>query len=626
MRPLNGQRPRHAPRDPQPEPEDTSHPTQSSPGAPQARPIADTPALAGSSAGNRIIQKIGEGGMGVVYEAEQRNTKRPVALKVIRGGSYVAEQHIRLFQHETETLARLRHPAIAVLYEAGRTPAGQHFFVMELVRGEPLKKYVRQRAVEDLLPHSKDDIEWRLDLFVQICHGISYAHRRGVIHRDLKPSNILVATGVETARGSSSDQSRTAVKILDFGLARMVDADDSITLQMSEAGQIKGTLAYMSPEQARGNSDAIDIRTDIYALGVILYELLTGKLPYQVNRTLLAEAVRIICEQEPRKPGAFHKLLRGDLETMLLKALDKDPDRRYQSVEVFIEDIERYLSNQPILARPPSARYQLKKLIARHKVGFVFAITVFVLMTGFAATVTWMWQVARHERLRADAERERVQRINQDLRDLVAPSSNDTPADPAGAAAPAGAETARVPDTPASEEPDEPPPARVTVTVDEPEKVAAEALAGVPVRRPVPAPAASRQVPQRSSAGRVDSADLQASGVAEPPEAEGVPPEVIRALTRSPAGPRPGAEFTDQEIFAAASGVHAAGIQILLGEYAEAEALLLRSYPVIMEATVSEREKRDLVERLIALYVAWEKRSKAAEFRAVLDRLRAQDE
>lgn len=320
-------------------------------------PITPLPSTVGSF---RILRRLGEGGMGIVYEAEQQSPKRLVAIKVVRRGQHADEYRIRLFQREAQTLARLRHPSIAAIYHAGRTDDEQDFFAMELVHGVPLNEFVRNRQT----PRSE-----RLDIFRKICDAINYAHQRGVIHRDLKPSNILVDTDGNP-------------KILDFGLARISDPDAVITTLISDVGRMMGTLPYMSPEEARGDPDAIDVRSDVYSLGVILYELLTDQLPYTVHRAALPEAVRIICEDAPRKPSSIDRSLRGDLDTIVGKTLAKEPERRYQSAGLLADDIERFLTHQPIQARRASAVYQLRKFIVRHQLFAIFAAASVLLVSG----------------------------------------------------------------------------------------------------------------------------------------------------------------------------------------------------------------------------------------------------
>ena len=366
-------------------------------------------------AGYRVVRKIGEGGMGVVFEAEQQSPRRSVALKVIRGGAYVDEQKVRMFQREVQTLGRLKHAGIAAIYEAGRTDEGQHFFAMELVRGVPLDEYLRGQ------PRAREGVAARLTLFLQICEAINYAHQRGVMHRDLKPSNILVILPSESAtRSTVRLRERVQIKILDFGLARITDADVAAATVITEMGQIAGTLAYMSPEQTRGDPNEIDLRSDVYSLGVMLYEMLTGSRPYQVQRKQLPEAVRVICEEEPQRPSEHVRLLRGDLETIVMKALEKDPARRYQSVLALAEDIERHRVDQPILARPPSATYHLRKLVLRHKGAFASAATLFVLLAAFAVTMAVMFGIQRREKRKAVVEARKVERTNAFLRDMLA--------------------------------------------------------------------------------------------------------------------------------------------------------------------------------------------------------------
>jgi len=336
------------------------------------RPIAPAPKQIGPFA---IVREIGRGGMGVVYEAMQRQPERPVALKVLRGDYVASLERKRLFEREIKVLARLRHPGITSILESGTSEAGP-YYAMELVQGVSLAEYVRRQTLS---------LRDRLALFNRICAAISYAHQHGVIHRDLKPGNILVEQG-------------GTPKILDFGLARITDVDVSGASLAMDAGRLVGTLAYMSPEQTRGVTDEIDLRSDVYSLGVILFEMLTGALPYDVPRTSVPMAVRSICESSPRRPsevarGENASALRGDLDTIVLKALEKSPENRYQSVSALADDVERYLSDQAIVARPPTTMYQIRKFAKRNRVLVGGIIGVFVALA--LGLVTTAWQAYR---------------------------------------------------------------------------------------------------------------------------------------------------------------------------------------------------------------------------------------
>jgi serine/threonine protein kinase len=370
--------------------------------------------LAGERLGSyHLIRKIGEGGMGVVYEAEQKTPRRRVALKVLRGESHDDEDRLRLFEREIETLARLDHPGIAAIHEAGRTTDGHHFFSMELVPGIPLDEYLQSRHVSKHGSLSAEEISFRLQLFLKICDAIGYAHQRGVLHRDLKPSNILV---IEAGTESSDPARGAQIKILDFGLARITD--EEIDRTRTTTGTVRGTLPYMSPEQARGDPDRVDVRSDLYALGVVLFEMLTGELPYEPPGKSVLDLVRTICETPPRRPSELITSLRGDLETILLTTLEKEPEDRYSSVPALAEDLRRYLAMQPILAKPPSTLYQLRKMVARHRTGFTLVTAlILLLILGTAGTTIGMLR-ARAEEAKAREEAARVQLMSDFLEDI----------------------------------------------------------------------------------------------------------------------------------------------------------------------------------------------------------------
>jgi non-specific serine/threonine protein kinase/serine/threonine-protein kinase len=336
----------------------------------------------------RVLRLIGEGGMGAVYEAEQENPRRVVALKVIRPGLMIPET-LRRFEREWQALGRLQHPGIAQIYEAGTADTGfgtQPYFAMELIRGNTLKEYVAEHQLTTRA---------RLDLVAQICDAVQHAHDRGLIHRDLKPGNILVDRAGQP-------------KILDFGVARLTDSDAHTTKQ-TDLGQLVGTLAYMSPEQVLADPQALDARSDVYALGIILYELLAGRMPYTINNRL-HEAVQIIREEDPGRLSSISRSYRGDIETIVAKSLEKDKTRRYASAAALADDIRRYLSDQPITARAASATYQLRKFARRHKAAVGGLAAVFVVLIGGIVASTWQAVRARHAERQAVAAQQQVSR------------------------------------------------------------------------------------------------------------------------------------------------------------------------------------------------------------------------
>ena len=359
--------------------------------APTVLPLAaptPTPDQLGELGAYRLLTVLGEGGMGTVYRAEQDHPHRLVALKVIKPG-FLSPELLKRFDREAEVLGRLQHPGIAQIYEAGsaETPTGsQPYFAMEYVADAlTLTEYARARELTT---------EARLELMARVCDAVHHAHQRGVIHRDLKPANVLV-------------DRKGQPKVLDFGIARVTDADVQMTMG-TDLGQLVGTLPYMSPEQVGADPLDLDTRTDVYTLGVILFELLSGRRPYALGRQL-TEAARVITEEEPPLLGALHKAWRGDIETIAAKALEKSKARRYQSAAELAADLRRYLAHEPIEARPLTTVYQLRKFARRKPalVGGIMATTVAVLV-GLLGTGYGLLEANRQRaRLRARRRRRR---------------------------------------------------------------------------------------------------------------------------------------------------------------------------------------------------------------------------
>ncbi len=343
-----------------------------------------------------IIDHIGEGGMGSVYEARQQNPDRSVALKVIKRGMDT-KQVIARFEAERQAIAMMDHPNIAQVFDAGTTEDGRPFFAMEFVRGVSIIEYCQTHTL---------NFHARLDLFVQVCRAIQHAHQKGIIHRDIKPSNVLV-----------TEVDGTPVpKIIDFGIAKATDARLNTKTAITIHGQLVGTPAYMSPEQTKLNNQHVDTRTDIYSLGVLLYELLTGTTPF-TDKDLLskgfAEMMRVINDDEPDKPSTrlitlekqgatsaidqkndsrkLGSLLQGDLDWIVMKCLEKNPDRRYESASALAQDIARFMHNEPVEARPPTRSYQIQKYIQRHRGQVIAGAAVMgVLLLGIAGTTIGM--------------------------------------------------------------------------------------------------------------------------------------------------------------------------------------------------------------------------------------------
>jgi predicted Ser/Thr protein kinase len=363
----------------------------------------------------RVVRVLGEGGMGIVYEAEQEQPRRSVALKVIKPG-FATPERVWRFEHESKALGRLQHPGIAQIYEASTADNGfgqQPYFAMEFIRGQSLLGYAEAHRL---------NTRQRLALTAKICDAVQHAHERGLVHRDLKPGNILVD---ETGQP----------KILDFGVARVTESDAQATRQ-TDLGQIVGTLAYMSPEQVLADPQAVDTRSDVYSLGVILYELLSGRLPYDVSHRQLHEAIQTIREEDPTSLSSINRDYRGDIETIVGKALEKDKARRYAAAADLAADIQRYLNDEPITARRPSASYQLQKFARRHRALVAGAAAVFVVLVGGIVASSWQairanqaGKAALAQRDRAASEARTADAVQKFIEDIFETNSSDQ-ADP----------------------------------------------------------------------------------------------------------------------------------------------------------------------------------------------------
>jgi tetratricopeptide (TPR) repeat protein len=358
----------------------------------------------------RLLEMIGEGGMGTVWMAQQTEpVKRLVALKLIRPGMH-SKQVLARFDAERQALALMDHPNIAKVHDAGTTTNGRPYFVMELVKGVSITRFCDERQ---LTPRQ------RLALFAAVCQAIQHAHQKGIIHRDIKPSNVLIALYDD----------KPVPKVIDFGVAKATGPQLTEETLHTGFGTVVGTVEYMSPEQAGFNQLDVDTRSDIYSLGVLLYELLSGSPPFsrkELEKAGILEMLRLIRDKEPSKPSTklssaealpmlaanrgtepakLTKLIRGDLDRIVMKALSKERDRRYETANEFAGDIERFLNHEPVLAGPPSVRYRLRKFVRRNR-GVVAAVSLVLLalLAGIAGT-TFGFVRAEYERLQAEQAR-----------------------------------------------------------------------------------------------------------------------------------------------------------------------------------------------------------------------------
>ena len=396
--------------------------------SPEQAHMAETAIAAGEGVGSTIgpytlRRELGEGGFGMVFLAEQTQpVARQVALKVLKPGMD-SRQIVARFEQERQALARMEHPHIARVIDAGTTAAGRPFFVMEFVDGLPLVDYCDRRQLS---------VRQRLELFVQVCDAVQHAHGRGLLHRDLKPSNVLVA----------EQDGKPFGKVIDFGIAKAIRERGAERTALTEAQQVLGTLLYMSPEQAEGAQD-LDVRTDVFSLGAMLYELLAGTSPFDVatiQGAWQAELQRRIRETDPAPPSrrltasgerlatlAQHRhttvqrlpaQVRGELDWIVMKALEKERDRRYATAHAFAEDLRRHLAGEPVEAAPPSASYRVRKFVRNHRWQVAAAVALLLSLVGGASAFAWQAEVARRERDNADGARiaEAAQRQRADER------------------------------------------------------------------------------------------------------------------------------------------------------------------------------------------------------------------
>ena len=373
----------------------------------------------------RILGVLGEGGMGVVYHAEQvAPIHREVALKIVRGDLRTEGARAR-FEAERQALAAMNHPAIAHIYDAGATGEGVPYFVMELVRGQPITEFCDQHHL---------DLDARENLFAEVCRAVQHAHLHGVVHRDLKPSNILV----------SMEDGRAQPRVIDFGIAKAAEASADAQTMHTAFGSVIGTLEYMSPEQAAGGASPVDTRADVYSLGVILYELVTGSLPFDfaaLRRAGAVEAQRLIRDTDPPTPArrysttreraaiatargtdarSLQRRLHGDLGWIIMKALEKDPARRYQSASDLAADLGRLRGHEPVAAGPPSRRYRAARFVRRHRVAVAAGMVVtLALITGIALATAGFVR-ARQAQHVAEEEARRATMIKDFLTSMLA--------------------------------------------------------------------------------------------------------------------------------------------------------------------------------------------------------------